>query len=593
MQRAKSNKFLMLMAVIIVLIVPFIAYADTDSLDNFKRSNVYQEQFKDVGPTDWYYINVKNAFEMGLMLGSGVDRFNSSGNITIAEVIAIASRIHNIYYNGSDQFSPTAIWYQTYVDYALKNGIISANNMEYSKQASRADFASILVKSLPDSALKSINTIDEGAIPDVPASGLYADEIYKLYRAGVIIGNDKKGTFTPNTYIQRSAVAAIVTRMADTALRQNISLELVDTFSMNQKTATIYEGESLVLFVDMQTSTGEDVNVTWKTSNSEIATVNEGRVLGVKGGDATITATAPNGKTTTCEVTVAIAASSIELNKTYGDLYIGHTDQLKATVLPKNTTDKTVTWLSSDPTVAHVDNNGKVTGYGKGTVTISASTLNGLTSYCIYSVTKLYTLTSTDDRVSVVAGESDTVTIAHNNDYYTQLTYSVDDTDIASVTWGSWKDNYRIPLTITGKRTGTTYINISYTVEGKVISEEIKVVVKSPYTIFMPSLPQTIIDYLYGDIIYCSFDITDVTFVEDTSSYSFYTGTLYFKGVKTASYSSSSSIMFKWKLIDENGYTAQSGSGFANSIGVGNTFSAESRVYSLAKGRYTLEIEAY
>jgi hypothetical protein len=343
----------------------------------------------------------------------------------------------------------------------------------------------------------------------------------------------------------------------------------------------------------METSSGEDLHVTWETSNAKIATVTDGKVLGLKDGKVTITATAPNGKTTTCEVTVAIPVSSIEINKVYGDLNIGFSEQLKTTILPKNATDKTIEWVSSDPTIAQVDKNGNVTGYGKGTVTISASTSNGLTSYCIYTVTKLYTLTSSDDRVSVVAGDSDTVTITHNNDYYTQLTYSIDDTDIASVKWGTWKDNYRIPLTITGKKTGTTYINISYITEGKNISEKIRVVVKSPYTIFMPSLPLSIIDYLYGDTIYCSFDITDVTFVEDTSSYSYYTGTLYFQGVKTGSYSSSSSIMFKWKLIDENGYTAESGSGYANSIGVGNTFRAESRVYSLDKGRYTLEISTY
>ncbi len=47
----------------------------------------------------------------------------------------------------------------------------------------------------------------------------YADEIYMLYRAGITIGSDARGTFNPDKFIKRSEVAAIVTRMVDDSLR--------------------------------------------------------------------------------------------------------------------------------------------------------------------------------------------------------------------------------------------------------------------------------------------------------------------------------------------------------------------------------------
>ena len=61
-------------------------------------------------------------------------------------------------------------------------------------------------------------------IPDVTKGEAYAGGVYTLYRAGVLTGNDAKGTFGPETTINRAAAAAIVTRMADPALRKNMTL---------------------------------------------------------------------------------------------------------------------------------------------------------------------------------------------------------------------------------------------------------------------------------------------------------------------------------------------------------------------------------
>ncbi|MCF0122618.1 MAG: S-layer homology domain-containing protein [Ruminiclostridium sp.] len=193
---------------------------------SFPHVNRYTPgQFTDVPANTWYTTDVANAYELGLVKGCGEGLFAPDANITLAETITIASRIHAIYHNGSDsaikQGSP---WYQAYIDYAINNGIISSGMFDsYLRTATRAEFAAILAKSLPEEALPAIN--DVTSVPDVDPFAPYAAEIYLLYNAGILTGGDKYGTFSPSAMIQRSAVAAIVSRMADSSMRKIFQLE--------------------------------------------------------------------------------------------------------------------------------------------------------------------------------------------------------------------------------------------------------------------------------------------------------------------------------------------------------------------------------
>ena len=133
-----------------------------------------------------------------------------------------------------------------------------------------------------------------------------------------------------------------------------------------------------------------DKTVNWSSSDESVATVDaSGMVTAVKEGLATITAATPNNLTATCEVTVkplVVEAEGVTLDKTTLNLTEGETATLSATVSPENTTDKTVTWTSSDATVASVNTGGVVTGLKAGTATITVSTINGLTATCDVTV---------------------------------------------------------------------------------------------------------------------------------------------------------------------------------------------------------------
>ena len=136
-----------------------------------------------------------------------------------------------------------------------------------------------------------------------------------------------------------------------------------------------------------------DVTYTYTSSDETVATVDEtGLVTAVANGEADITVTltqafpAATGETATAEsarqpvtltatthVTVTTAAERIELDKTEGVLTVGSTHKIKAAVLPDTATDQTLTWTSSDESVATVDENGKVTAKKAGSAVITAS----------------------------------------------------------------------------------------------------------------------------------------------------------------------------------------------------------------------------
>lgn len=219
-----------------------VVFADTNgSMTNFKETRSYVDgQFTDVSTNDWFAENVKKAYELGLVNGASETTFNPNADITIAETITLASRLNNTYKGSTHTFGSDDIWYQPYVDYAIQNGIIKNDEYtDYSAKATRAQFAKIFASSLPDDALKAINTIEDRAIPDVSTSENYATAVYKLYRAGILTGNDDKGTFTPNTNIQRSAVAAIVSRMAIESMRVEkiLKVEKLQLFSLGSFTS--------------------------------------------------------------------------------------------------------------------------------------------------------------------------------------------------------------------------------------------------------------------------------------------------------------------------------------------------------------------
>lgn len=172
----------------------------------------------------------------------------------------------------------------------------------------------------------------------------------------------------------------------------NVTKEIIATSISISSSLTLIEGNlEKRLSVSWTPYNTTIKTVTWSSSNENVAVVNNGYVTPISVGTAYITATTTRGLYARCLVTVTprIYASSITLNKTTLTIEETKTDTLVATVLPNNTTDKSVIWRVADESIATVSSTGLVTGIVCGTTTVTATTKNGLTAECEVIVEEL------------------------------------------------------------------------------------------------------------------------------------------------------------------------------------------------------------
>ena len=150
--------------------------------------------------------------------------------------------------------------------------------------------------------------------------------------------------------------------------------------SVDKPSVTVLEGETASVVATV-TPSDASASVSWSSSNPAVATVANGKIKGVSVGNATITAKAGDFTAqvavTVKENTSIVKPTGISITPSSLNLTVGDQGGLTATVTPSNATDKTVTWSSSNPSVATVSA-GSVTAVAAGNATITATTSNGL-----------------------------------------------------------------------------------------------------------------------------------------------------------------------------------------------------------------------
>ena len=150
-------------------------------------------------------------------------------------------------------------------------------------------------------------------------------------------------------------------------------------------------GASVQLTATILPTDADNQKVIWKSSDTKVATVKDGKVTCTGYGTAIITATSEEGGyIATCNVTATkriVLPSSITLNRNEATIKVGETTTLKANVLPVDADDKTIVWSSENSDIASVTNDGVVTGMKAGTTKIIVTTnANGLKDECILTV---------------------------------------------------------------------------------------------------------------------------------------------------------------------------------------------------------------
>ena len=144
--------------------------------------------------------------------------------------------------------------------------------------------------------------------------------------------------------------------------------------TLSQTTATLAPGEELTLTSVVMPDGAAIKNLTWSSSDPTVAVVDNGIVTALNEGVAIITVTTNSGnKSANCKLLVAYPVSGVEIGRVPALMTVGQNLKLTATVIPYDAPDKSVTWSSSDPNVAEIDD-GVVTSKTLGTATITVIT---------------------------------------------------------------------------------------------------------------------------------------------------------------------------------------------------------------------------
>ena len=234
---------------------------------------------------------------------------------------------------------------------------------------------------------------------------------------------------------------------------------LPKSIKLNRSSVTMTAGTTYKLYATITPSNAKNKTVSWSSSKPSVAGMASGGVIKEKkAGTCTITAKTHNGKKVTCKVTVksAVVPKSIKLNKSSVTITAGNTAKLYATITPSNATNKSVTWSSSNSSVASVSG-GKITAKKAGSCNITAKTSNGKKATCKVTVkAKPKTVAVTGIKlnassVTITAGKTYKLvaTISPSNATNKKFTWYYSDSAVATVSGNG---------VVTAKKPGTCTI---------------------------------------------------------------------------------------------------------------------------------------
>ena len=251
-----------------------------------------------------------------------------------------------------------------------------------------------------------------------------------------------------------SAAIKVITedgsKTAECSVTVNAKVYPVTSVSLDKTSLTLTEGDVAQLTATVLPENASNKNVRWESTNTDVATVNNGKVTAVKAGSATIRViTEDGGKTAECAVTVpakVVYVESLTMIPEYLTMHVGDKVQLQAVITPENATNKKVDWLCYEPERATVDENGLVTALLAGGTTVRATALgtNGSWIYAECHITiieKVYPVTSVSlDKTSLTLTEGDasqlTATVLPENASNKNVRWESTNTSVATVNNG-------------------------------------------------------------------------------------------------------------------------------------------------------------
>ena len=382
-------------------------------------------QFADVKGTDYFYVPVLWAAEQGITTGVSATSFAPEEECTRAQIVTFLWR-----YNGmpepktakspftdvkkSDYFYKAVLW-------AVEQGITTGTSKTaFSPEdtCTRAQAATFLYRSHGNFENIELSS----PFVDIKKGEYYYNPVLWAVKNEITNGTSNT-TFSPEDNCTRAQIVTFLYRYECNLAhgytlkleKTNLELELGDTYTMTYK----YTGTK---------------TLTWSSSNTAVCTVSNGIITAKSAGTANITLT-DGDKSAQCKVTVKAKEINVTLDITESNktVYVGDSFMLTY----KYTGNKTLTWSSSDSSVATVDNNGNVTAKKAGTTTIKV-TDGSKSDTCAITVkgkesSDVGTLTiNTKHDTDVYIGETLQIDFTYTGDK-SKLTFKSDDTSILTV----------------------------------------------------------------------------------------------------------------------------------------------------------------
>ena len=214
----------------------------------------------------------------------------------------------------------------------------------------------------------------------------------------------------------------------------------VTGIKLNSDYQELWVGAKYAIIPSIEPIDAENKNVTYFSSDTSVATVDEyGVVTALKGGNCVIEVTTEECHlTAACTIVVKEYVSSITLSETDKFMNVGATGRLIATVGTTTATNRNVIWSSSDNSICYVDANGNLSAesVGNAVITATAADGSGVTASCIVRVvnpvTRIEIVPST---VRLLVGDSQKVTanVYPENATIKDVTWTSSNESIATV----------------------------------------------------------------------------------------------------------------------------------------------------------------
>ncbi len=285
----------------------------------------------------------------------------------------------------------------------------------------------------------------------------------------------------------------------DTEITGDITLEArweainnaeITGISLDRDTLIVEVGGEADLVATLSPEDAKKVDLVWSSSNETVATVDSnGHIKALKAGTITISVSTPDGKfTATCTLTVdkgVVPAEGVTAKISSSTVVVnGSPAKITVSVTPTDATDKTVTYTSSDPTIATVDKNGYVKGLKEGKVTITVKTSNGKTAKVEVTVKPEVMAESITINGKNTVQEGKTLTLS--------ATILPTDTTVKTVTWkvtnGTGQATINSSGKLTAKKAGTVTVTAT-TKNGKTATKEITITEKpKPAPVYLVTL---------------------------------------------------------------------------------------------------------